>query len=382
MLVEYLYQHTGIYLLFSRLFSASAATVIAFILAMVLFPPYIRSLRRLQFSSELETPAGGGAGGHEPVMPAGILFLCIISCVTLMTVRFNSYVVSALAIYVFFSIIGAIDDIVKVVNKRRVAKGLITRQDYQYKADGISARLRLSLYIFISLVVAVLAYEYIPNINGTVNLPFISIVKKFPYLPFWLFIPFMTITIAVMANGVNFTDGFDTLAAVPAITCLLFLGIVSFVSSNSTWCAYLLIPHIAGLQELLPLIGACIGTLLAYLWFNAPPSTIIMGDSGSVGLGGCIGIMFIFTKTFFYLPVVAAVFLLEFVSVLLQIGYFKLTRKRLFLMAPIHHHFQIQLRKSGRFGGEFQIKSKIMWRFHIVSLILLVISIVLFLKVR
>jgi len=378
MLIEYLYQHTGVYLLFSRLFSLSVATVASFLLAMLLFPPYIRYLRRLQFSSELETQDKA----NDPVMPAGILFLFIVTFVTLITVRFNSYVVSALVIYVFFSVIGAMDDIVKVMNKRRVARGLLTRQHYQYKADGLSASLRLSLYIFISLVVAVLAYEYIPNINGAINLPFISIAKKFPYLPFWLFIPFMTITIAVLANGVNFTDGFDTLAAVPIITCLLFLGVISFVSSNSAWCTYLLIPHIAGLLELLPLIGAVIGTLLAYLWFNSPPSTIIMGDSGSVGLGGLIGIIFVFTKAGFYLPIVAFVFLLEFISVLFQIGWFKITRKRLFLMAPIHHHFQIQMRNSGRFSGEFQIKSKIIWRFHILSAILLVVGLALFLKIR
>jgi phospho-N-acetylmuramoyl-pentapeptide-transferase len=378
MVIEFLYQQTGVYLLFSRLFSLSVATLLSFLLAMLLFPPYIRYLRRLQFSTELTAQDGG----RDPVMPAGILFLFIISGVALVTVRFNSFVVSALAIYVFFSIIGAIDDIVKVVNKRRVAKGLLSKQDYQYKADGISARLRLVLYIVIPLVVAVFAYKYIPNINGAITLPFVSIAKKFPYLPFWLFIPFMTLAIAVMANGVNFSDGFDTLATVPVITCLIFLGTISFISSNSTWSAYLLIPHIPGLLELLPLIGAVMGTLLAYLWFNSPPSTVIMGDSGSVGLGGLIGILFIFTKAGFYLPIVAFIFLLEFISVFLQIGWFKLTRRRLFLMAPIHHHFQILMRKSGRYGGEFQIKSKIMWRFHIVSVVLLVVGLALFLKIR
>ncbi|MBN1130623.1 MAG: hypothetical protein JXA71_16665 [Chitinispirillaceae bacterium] len=378
MVIELLYQQTGIYLFFSRLFSTSAATLLSFCLAVLLFPAFIRLLRRLQFTTELDSQAGQ----KEPVMPAGILFLGIILLVSLFTVRFNSYVWSALSIYVFFSLIGAVDDIVKVINKRRVARGLITRQDYQYKADGISAGLRLLLYILVSLAVAVLAYEYIPNINGTITLPFISISKNFPYMPFWIFIPFMTLAIAVMANGVNFTDGFDTLASVPVITCVLFLAVVCFVSSNSTWCAYLLIPHIPGLLELLPLLGAVVGTLLAYLWFNAPPSTIIMGDSGSVGLGGLIGIVFVFTKAGFYLPIVAFIFMLEFVSVLLQIGYFKLTRKRLFLMAPIHHHFQILLRKSGRFGGEFQIKQKIIWRFHIVSVVLLVVALALFLKVR
>ena len=377
MLIELLYQKTGIFLLYSRLFSTSLATVLSFSLAMLLFPFYINFLRKFGMSSELKDNKGA-----EPVMPAGILFLIITTLTALVTVRLNSYVISALVIYVFFGIIGAVDDVVKVVNKRKVVKGLLSKQDYQYKADGISATLRLSLYLIISFLVSAAAYEYIPNINGTINLPFVSILKKYPYLPFWLFIPFMTITIAVLANGVNFTDGFDTLAAVPCITSLLFVGVISFISSNTEWCKYLLIPYIPGLQELLPLIGAIIGTLLAYLWFNSPPSTIIMGDSGSVGLGGLIGILFVFTKAGFYLPIVGFIFLMEFVSVVIQIGYFKMTKKRVFLMAPIHHHFQIKMRNSGRYGGEFQIKSKIAWRFHILSVVLLVLGLVLFLKIR
>lgn len=378
MLIELIYRNTHLFILNSRLFSTGLATVLSFLLAMILFPPYIAFLRRLHISSEFES----NDKKVEPVMPAGILFLLIVSVVTIFTVRINSYVISGLVIYIFFSIIGAVDDIAKVVNKRKVQQGTLSKEDYQYKADGISAGLRLTLYIVISIIVAVLAYIYIPNINGTISLPFISITKEFPYLPFWLFIPFMTMTIAVLANGVNFTDGFDTLATVPSITCLLFVGVISFISSNSTWSTYLLIPHIVGLQELLPLIGAVIGTLLAYLWFNSPPSTIIMGDSGSVGLGGFIGILFVFTKAGFFLPIVAFIFLLEFSSVFIQIGYFKLTKKRFFLMAPIHHHFQKKLEMSGRYGNGFLIKSKIMWRFHIISILLLIFGLVLFLKVR
>lgn len=378
MLLELLFQKTQIFLLNSRLFSTGMATVIAFVLALSFFPLYIKILRRLRMSSEFKS----NGNDSEPVMPAGILFLIIVAITTVITVRFNSYVISALIIYIFFGIIGAVDDIAKVANKRRIARGEISKQDYQYKADGISAGLRLTLYLLISLAVAVAAYYYIPNLNGTINIPFFSIAKKFPYLPFWLFIPFMTMTIAILANGVNFTDGFDTLAAVPSITSLLFVGVISFISSNSTWSNYLLIPHIAGLQELLPLIGAVIGTLLAYLWFNSPPSTIIMGDSGAVGLGGLIGILFVFTKAGFFLPIVCFIFLLEFVSVIIQIGYFKMTRKRFFLMAPIHHHFQIKMRNSGNYTSEFHIKSKIMWRFHILSIIMLVLGLVLFLKVR
>ncbi|MBN1757186.1 MAG: hypothetical protein JW863_02645 [Chitinispirillaceae bacterium] len=378
MLIELIHRTTGLYVLYSRLFSTGIATLMSFSLAMLLLPPYISFLRKYHLSSEFNSKDRP----VEPVMPAGILFLIIVTITTIVTVRINSYVISGLVIYIFFGVIGAIDDIAKVINKRKVMQGTLSKLDFQYKADGISSTLRLALYIGISLVVALVAYVYIPNINGTINLPFFSIFKKYPYMPFWLFIPFMTLTISVLANGVNFTDGFDTLATVPSITCLIFVGIISFISSNSTWSTYLLIPHILGLQELLPLIGAVVGTLLAYLWFNAPPSTIIMGDSGSVGLGGFIGILFVFTKAGFFLPIVGFIFMLEFVSVIIQIGYFKMTRKRFFLMAPIHHHFQKKMEKSGRYADGFQIKSKIMWRFHILSVLLLVFGLVIFLKVR
>lgn len=378
MFIEYLYQATGKYLFYSRLFSTSIATVLSFCVAMVFFQPYIRFLQKLDFSSELE----GSEKERQPVMPAGILFFLIITITSLLTARFNSYVISALIIYVFFSCIGAVDDIAKVINKGRLAKGKITKEDYQYKADGISASLRLTLYLLISFAVAIAAYKYIPNINGRITIPFLSIARKFPYMPVLLFIPFMTLAIAIMANGVNFTDGFDTLSTVPLITCSIFVGVISYISSNSVWSNYLLIPHIPGVEEILPIIGAVIGTLLAFLWFNSPPSSIIMGDSGSIGLGGLIGIMFVFIKAGFYLPILGFIFVLEFMSSVLQIGYYKLTKKRLFLMAPIHHHFQIKMRRKGYYGSEANIKAKITWRFHILSVVFLIIGTILFLKIR
>ncbi len=378
MLIEFLYQKTHVYLLNSRLFSTSVATVFSFASAMLLFPPYIRLLRKLNVNAELET----NGNKFDPVMPAGILFLIIIGGTSLITARFNSYVISALIIYFFFSVIGAFDDIVKVINKSRVLKGLKKKQDYQYKADGISASLRLALYLFISFAVALAAYKYIPNINGYITIPFFSVMNNYPYFNVWIFVPFMALAIAVMANGVNFTDGFDTLAVIPCITSLIFVGIISYVSSHSLWSSYLLIPYIPHIDELLPLVGAIIGTLLAFLWFNSPPSSIIMGDSGAVGLGGTIGILFVFVKAGFFLPIVGFIFLFEFVSVVLQIGSFKATGKRIFLRAPIHHHFQFMMRKNPFYSNEFFIRSKITWRFHIISVILLVVGLIIFFKVR
>ncbi len=379
MLLEFLYRQTDVFLFNSRLFATGVATLFSFLCAILLFPPYIRALRSFHCSSEFVE----NGQSNEPVMPAGILFLGIIVLSALISVRFNSYVISGLVIYTFFSVIGAVDDIAKVANKRRVASGKISKEEYQYKADGISAGLRLMLYLAIPLVVAIVAYKYIPNINGHITLPFLSSDKFLPYLPFWVFIPLMALTIAIMANGVNFTDGLDTLAAVPLITCAVFVGIAAYVSSNMNWSSYLLIPFIPGVEELLPLIGSVVGTLLAFLWYNSPPSTIIMGDSGSVGLGGLLGIVFIFTKSVFYLPIVGLVFALEFISVVLQIGYFKATKgKRLFRMAPIHHHFQLVMKTNPYYRAAFHVRSKITWRLHIVSVVLLVVGLVVFLKVR
>lgn len=379
MLIEFLFQNTSVYLFYSRLFSTGVATIFSFALAMTLFPPYIRFLKKAHFSSEIEDKC---CDRSEPVMPAGILFLLIISLTSVLTARFNGYVISTLIIYVFFSLIGAVDDIAKVVNKGRLQRGEISKEDYQYKTDGISASVRLTLYMIISFAVAAGAYKYIPNISGHITIPFASIDKVFPYLPAWLFIPFMALAIAVTANGVNFTDGFDTLSTVPLITCLVFVAIVAYISSNAKWTAYLLIPHIEGVEEILPLIGSIIGVLLAYLWFNSPPSSIIMGDSGSIGLGGTVGILFIFIKAGFYIPIVGFIFVLEFGSSLLQIWCYKLTKKRIFLMAPIHHHFQLKMRKKPFYKSEFHIKSKITWRFHIISVVLLVVGLILFFKVR
>ncbi len=378
MLFDSLYELTHKFMFESRLVAAGAAVVFSFIASMLLFPSYIKKLQKMQFISEL-TDSGTQ---RQPVMPAGILFLVIISISVMLFARMNSYMISALAIYVFFSLIGAVDDVAKVINKGRLARGQISKEEYMYKADGISGTLRLSLYLLISLAVAGAAYKFIPGINGHITIPFFSIEKYFPYMVAWIFIPFMALVIAVMANGVNFTDGFDTLAGVPLITCLLFVGLISYVSSHAGWSSYLRIPCLPGLLELLPLIGAAVGTLLAFLWFNSPPSSIIMGDSGSIGLGGLVGILFIFVKAEWYLPIIGFIFIIEFASSFLQIGWYKLTKKRLFRMAPIHHHFQIYMREAGYYGGEMNIKSKIAWRFHILSVILLVVGVILFLKVR
>lgn len=360
----------------SRLFAGGMALFLSFLLAMILFPGYIKKLQKFHINSEAQTSK------HQPVMPAGILFFVIILLMTLVTSRFNPFVYSALAVYLFYAVIGAVDDIAKIINKRRLLRNEITLQEFQYKTDGISASLRLNLYLIIGLVVAIVSYNFTPSLSREVTFPFLSTTRAFPELPVWLFVPIMTFVIAVLANGVNFTDGFDTLATVPLLSCLVFVGVVAYASSRPDWAQWFLIPQIHGISEVIPLIGTVVGVLLAFLWFNAPPSTIIMGDSGSIALGGLVGILFVFIKAEFYLPIVGFIFFIEFASSFLQIFWFKMTRKRLFRMAPIHHHYQIKMRESGIYSGESEIKSKITWRFHITSVILMLFGLVLFLKVR
>lgn len=376
MFFEMLYEMTGMQVFSSRLFAGGAALFISFLVSVFVFPKYIKKLQDLHFSSEAQT------NKHQPVMPAGILFLVMILTVTLFTSRFNNFVLSALAVYVFYAIVGAVDDIAKIYNKRKLLRNEITLKEYQYKTDGISASLRLTLYLVIAFVVALISYKFTPSLSREITFPFLSIEKHFPELPVWVFIPIMTFVIAVMANGVNFTDGFDTLTTVPLLSCFTFIAVIAYASSRPDWSSWFLIPQIQGISEIIPLIGAAVGVLLAFLWFNAPPSTIIMGDSGSIALGGLVGILFVFIKAEFYLPVVGFIFLIEFASSFLQIFWYKLTKKRIFRMAPIHHHFQMNMRDSKKYSRESDIKSKITWRFHITSVILLIVGLVLFLKVR
>ena len=287
-----------------------------------------------------------------------------------------------------YAAIGGIDDVMKIRNKRLVAQGRLSRADYQLKADGISARLRLSLYFLFSLIVAVFAYKFIPGLSGHVTVPFVKPEIWFPYLPNWAFILLICLVTTSSANGANFTDGLDSLVSVPLITTALFAGVAAYISGNAILSKYFLIPYIPGGDELFPICTAMIGALLAYLWYNSPPAEIYMGDAGSIGVGGAIGMMFVLLKIELFLPIVGVVFLAEALSVLLQISGFKITKRlskdgagrRLFLRAPLHHHYQMKWKD--RFESNQALNSKIAWRFHLVSILALILGSLILFKVR
>jgi phospho-N-acetylmuramoyl-pentapeptide-transferase len=383
MLIQYLFELTGYQIFDSRLFRAGLAAVLAALLVFLTMPRYIAFLRRIGATSDFKE--------YSPPIMGGLLLVVIVVAVSCLTAIFNGYVIATLAILVLYSAVGAIDDIAKIRNKRLVDTGKLTKKDYEEKADGIGATARLALYFLFSFVIAVLCYKFIPDLTGELYVPFVNPQIWYPHLPNWLFILFITFVVTASANGTNFTDGVDSLVSVPLITGMFFVGVVAYVSGNVIFSNYLHIPYLKGCDELFPIAMAAIGALLAYLWYNSPPAEIYMGDAGSIGFGALFGIMFILVQAALFLPIVGIIILAEALSVVLQIGHFKLNKRmrgweyanehRLFLRAPLHHHFQ--LKWKSRFGDSKPlVNAKIAWRMHLISFFALILGFIVFFGLR
>lgn len=378
MLSLWLSHLTGMAVFEGRLFRAGAAVIVACLGVLALMPAWIAFLRRMDATSDFD----GQSHMKPPPIMGGLLLVFVVLVASIAFARPNVQVLAILAILASYATVGGIDDVAKIRMKRLVRMGKASREQWMDKADGISARLRLAFYFGFSLLVCWAAYAAVPHLQeGTIAIPFVKPSLFQIHLPGWAFVLFMSFVVAATANGANFTDGLDSLVSIPLVTSALFTGIVAWISGNAIWSHYLLLPHLPGVDELFIVAGAMIGALGAYLWFNSPPAEIYMGDAGSIGFGGAIGMMFVFVKAELFLLVVGFVFLAEALSVALQIGWFKLSGgKRLFRMAPIHHHFQKQL--EGTYRRRMDTNSKIIWRFHLVSAFCLVLGFILFFKVR
>lgn len=382
MLCQWLYHFTSIDFFDGRLFRAGLSAMLSIIFVMVFMPIYIRKLQSLDATSDFDKD---GKTKSPPIM-GGALLVIVVEFVSLLVCKMNSYTISTLVILAAFSVVGAIDDIAKVKANRLIRLGKLKAADYMDKADGISSSLRLFLYFLFSLVVAIFCYKFIPELKGNLTIPFCPIDVFQLHLPNWIFVAFMTFVIAASANGTNFTDGLDSLVSVPIITSMFFVGLVAYVSGNFIFSQYLSVPYLPGCDELFPLATSIAGALLAYLWFNSPPAEIYMGDAGSVGFGATIGIMFILVQAGLFLPIVCIIIIAEACSVLLQITWFKFTKKttgtgkRIFLCAPLHHHYQKKW--DGHFATKQGMNSKIVWRMHLISIFALIISMVIFFGIR
>jgi phospho-N-acetylmuramoyl-pentapeptide-transferase len=341
-------------------------------------PSWIRFLHRMDATSDFD----GIAHPSPPPIMGGLLLVMVVLVVSLLFAIPNIQVLAILGILATYAAVGALDDFAKIRTKRLIRLGKASKQQWMDKADGISARLRLALYFGISLLVSWAAYRYVPHLQAaTIAIPFVKPSLFQLHLPGWAFVLFMSFVVTATANGANFTDGLDSLVSVPLVTSALFTGTVAYICGNAVWSHYLLLPHLPGVDELLVVAGAMSGALMAYLWYNSPPAEIYMGDSGSIGFGGAIGMMYVFSKAELFLLVVGFVFLAEALSVALQIGWFKASGgRRLFRMAPVHHHFQKVL--EDKYRRRTDANSKIIWRFHLVSLFMLLVGLVIFFKVR
>ena len=282
-----------------------------------------------------------------PTMGGLIILLGLLTSVILWADLSNINILFCVYVAVSFGLLGAFDDYKKIKYSN---------------SSGISSKFKIILQIVLSIIGVVIYVNFIDYQNIT-NLYF-PFFKNLIINLGWFFIPFAIFVIIGSSNAVNLTDGLDGLSTVPVILVAACFAFISYVTGNIVFSDYLQIPYIEGTGEVAIFCGAIIGSCLGFLWFNAPPAKIFMGDTGSLSLGGSLGAVGIITKHEIVLAITGGLFVLEAVSVMVQVISFKLTGKRIFKMAPIHHHFE----KKG------WPESTVVIRFWIISIILAMIG--------
>jgi phospho-N-acetylmuramoyl-pentapeptide-transferase len=303
-------------------FRAGAATATALLIGLLLGPWLISYLRRRQGRGQpirADGPQTHLAKRGTPTM-GGLLILISVAVATLLWMDLtNPYVWACLLVTGGFGLIGFLDDYDKVRKRHH---------------GGLSGKMRLAL----EFVIAGLATWIMIEVgHSNLHIPFV----KEPIADLgYFYIVFGAFVIVAFGNAVNLTDGLDGLATMPVIiACLAFL-LIAYLAGNFRFAEYLGIPHLRGVGDLTVLLLAIVGACLAFLWFNAPPAAVFMGDTGSLALGGALGAVAVATHHEFVLAIIGGLFVLEALSVVIQVAVYKRTGKRVFLMAPIHHHFE------------------------------------------
>ena len=289
-----------------------------------------------------------------PTMGGVLILIGLFSGIFLWGDLSNNYIWFLIFIVASFGLLGAYDDYKKIKYKN---------------SSGISFRFKIISQILIAIV-GILLLRNFSSYDELTNLYF-PFFKNLIINLGWFFIPFSVFIIVGSSNAVNLTDGLDGLAAVPIILVAGCFALISYVTGHIIFSDYLQIPYIQGVGEVSVFCGSIIGACFGFLWFNAPPAKIFMGDTGSLALGGSLGAVGIITKHEIVLAITGGLFVLEAVSVIVQVVSYKLTGKRVFRMAPIHHHFE----KKG------WAESTIVIRFWIISIILAMIGLAT-LKIR
>ena len=331
-------------------FRAGAAFFTALIFGFLFGKPLINLLRRKQGKGQPirdDGPQTHFVKAGTPTM-GGLLILSALLVATLLWARLdNPYVWIVLGVTMAFGLIGFADDYAKV-----------TKQN----TKGVSTRVRFLLGLVIAAFAGWAATLFHPaELTGQLALPVFKDVLINLGL---LFVPFAMIVIVGAANSVNLTDGLDGLAIMPVMIAAGTLGVIAYAVGRADFTEYLDVHYVPGTGEILIFCAALIGGGLGFLWYNAPPAAVFMGDTGSLALGGALGAIAVATKHEIVLSIVGGLFVVEAMSVIIQVAYFKRTGRRVFLMAPIHHHFE----KKG------WAEPQIVIRFWIISLVLALIG--------
>jgi phospho-N-acetylmuramoyl-pentapeptide-transferase len=323
------------------------ATITALLISFLLGPWLIERLQRLQMGQSIRKlgPESHFKKEGTPTM-GGVLILTAIVIPTLLWADLtNRYIWLTLLVTVGYGIIGFTDDLLKVRKKN---------------SDGLSPRQKMFWQLFIALAVGLVLYSY-AAFPTTLSVPFFKSLR--PDLG-WLYVPFAMLVIVGASNAVNLTDGLDGLAIGPVIIAAGTYLLFAYLVGHANLATYLQITGVPGAGELAVLCGAMVGAGLGFLWFNSYPAQVFMGDIGSLALGGAIGTIAVITKHEIVLVIVGGIFVMEALSVIAQVTSFRLYGKRIFRMAPIHHHFELK-------GWP---EPKIIVRFWIISIILALIG--------
>jgi len=303
-------------------FRAGAASATALVIGLLLGPWFIGWLRAKQGKGQpirTDGPQSHLAKRGTPTMGGLLILIAVIISVLLWMNLSNIYVWACLLVTAGFGLIGWLDDYDKVRKAHHA---------------GLSSKMRLAL----EFLIAGVATWLIVRTGGTgLHLPF---VKETVVDLGWFYILFGAFVIVAFGNAVNLTDGLDGLATMPVIIASIAFLLITYLVGNVKFANYLGIPHVPGAGDLTVLCLAIVGAGLAFLWFNAPPAAVFMGDTGSLALGGALGAISVATHHEFVLAIVGGLFVVEALSVVIQVAVYKRTGKRVFLMAPIHHHFE------------------------------------------
>ncbi|MBX3735844.1 MAG: phospho-N-acetylmuramoyl-pentapeptide-transferase [Candidatus Didemnitutus sp.] len=343
-----------------RLFASQTFRIImgsatALLIGFIIGPLLIRKFRELKFGHGYIDERTGALGAtyfdkkHTPTMGGLIIFLSVFLSSALWA-RPNIWVFVALFVYAALTVPGWRDDYLKVVHKNK---------------DGIKAWEKIG-WQSLATGVALAALLWHPTSAQKIRELWVPFFKDaiIAHMPWWLLLVLIYLWIVGFSNAINLTDGLDGLAVGCTITVALVLGIMAYIAGNHIFSEYLLLSHVPGAGELTVVCGALIGGCMAFLWFNSHPAEVFMGDTGSLALGGLIGVIAFMIHQPFTLVIIGGVFVMELLSVVFQVSWFKFTKRRfgegrrLFRMAPIHHHFQ-------KLGWP---ETKVVLRFWVLSL--------------